>query len=157
MMVLSTSSMFDDGALQTDCQQAGCHVSIPNATEHTLHADNIHCTSCHASTNLTCYNCHFESQLEHKKRAYKKLTNFMILVNRDKDGKVHPATFQSLSYEGNTWVAMGPSVAHTIVDGSQARTCDDCHHSGANVIPAIEQYNTTAKCGLLLGMKLTVH
>jgi hypothetical protein len=138
-------SMFDDGALQTDCEQAGCHESIPSATEHTIHADNIHCTSCHASTNLTCYNCHFEGQLVGKKRAYTKLTNFMILVNRTKDGKVHPATFQSLTYEGNTWVAMGPSVAHTIVDGSQARTCDDCHHSSTNVIPAIEQYNTTGE------------
>jgi hypothetical protein len=66
----------------------------------------------------------------------------MILVNRDKDDKVHPATFQSLSYEGKTWIAMGPSVAHTITKDN-ARTCDDCHHSATNIIPAIEEYNTT--------------
>ena len=136
-------SMFEDGAIKTDCSQSGCHETIPSATEHTIHGANIHCTSCHASTNLTCYNCHFESQTVGKKRAYKQLTNFMILVNRTKDNKVHPATFQSLSYDGNTWIAMGPSVAHTIVDGSEARTCDDCHHSPTNIIPAIEQYNTT--------------
>ena len=50
----------------------------------------------------------------------------MILVNRTKDGKVHPASFQSLTYDGNTWIAMGPSVAHTITKDN-ARTCNDCH------------------------------
>jgi len=77
-----------------------------------------------------------------KKRAFGQFTNFLILVNRDKDGKVHPASFQSLTYDGNTWIGMGPSVAHSITL-TGARTCDDCHHDpSSNIIPAIEQYNT---------------
>jgi hypothetical protein len=135
------ASMFDPGAIQTDCEQAGCHTTVPTNSEHTQHYADIHCTSCHASTNLTCYNCHFESQVQsHVKRAFTQLTDFIILVNRDKDGKVHPATFQSLSYEGNTWVAMGPSVAHTITK-ENARTCSDCHANFGGTIPAIDDYN----------------
>jgi predicted CXXCH cytochrome family protein len=134
-------SMFDPGAIQTDCQQAGCHETVVSNSEHNQHGANIHCTSCHASTNLTCYNCHFESQVQsHVKRAFTQLTDFMILVNRTKDGKVHPATFQSLSYEGNTWVAMGPSVAHTITKDN-ARTCSDCHANFGGNIEAIDDYN----------------
>ena len=134
-------SMFDPGAIQTDCQQAGCHTSVANNSAHNQHLANIHCTSCHASTNLACYNCHFESQVEsHVKRAFKQVKNFVILVNRTKDGKVHPATFQSLSYEGHTWVAMGPSVAHTITKDN-ARTCSDCHANFGGNIPAINDWN----------------
>jgi hypothetical protein len=40
-------SMFDDGGIVTDCEQAGYHTSIPSNTEHNQHLSNIHCTSCH--------------------------------------------------------------------------------------------------------------
>ncbi len=135
------ASMFDDGAIATDCSQSGCHETIASNTEHNMHSENIHCTSCHQETSLSCYNCHFESQVEHHvKRAKMKITGFTILVNRTSDGKVHPATFQSLSYDGNTWIAMGPSTTHTIIkDG--ARTCSDCHANMGGNIPAIDAYN----------------
>jgi hypothetical protein len=64
----------------------------------------------------------------------------MILVNRTKDGKVHPASFQSLTYDGNTWIGMGPSVAHSITK-TGARTCSDCHANFGGNIPAIDDYN----------------
>ena len=138
------ASMFDPGAIVTDCEQAGCHESLPGGhsnNDPAAHNGNVHCTSCHASTNLACYNCHFESQvLEHVKRAKQQITGFQILVNRDKDGKVHPATFQSLSYEGKTWIAMGPSVAHTITKDN-ARVCADCHQNFGGSVPAIEDWN----------------
>ncbi len=134
------ASMFDTGAIQTDCEQAGCHTTVPSNTEHDTHGANIHCTSCHASTNLTCLSCHFESQVVGKKRAFGKFVDFMILVNRTKDGKVHPASFQSLTYDGNTWIGMGPSVAHTITKDN-ARTCSDCHANFGGTIPAIDEYN----------------
>jgi hypothetical protein len=134
-------SMFDDGGLVTDCAQSGCHETIASNNEHNIHSANIHCTSCHQETSLSCYNCHFESQVEHHvKRAKMKITGFTILVNRTSDGKVHPATFQSLSYDGNTWIAMGPSTTHTIIKEG-ARTCSDCHANMGGNIPAIEEYN----------------
>lgn len=134
-------SMFEDGAITTDC--VDCHPNLPSShNSNDPHGGKLHCTSCHAETNLACYNCHFESQVEaHVKRAYKQITGFQILVNREKDGKVHPATFQSLSYQGNTWIAMGPSVAHTIVK-DEARVCADCHQNFGGSIPAIEEWNT---------------
>lgn len=135
------SSMFQDGAITTDCSNSGCHQGFTHPGNQDPHGGKLHCTSCHAQTNLACYNCHFESQVQsHVKRAYKQITGFMMLVNRTKDNKVHPATFQSISYEGNTWIAIGPSVAHTIVK-SGARTCSDCHQNFGGSIPAIEDFN----------------
>ncbi|MBT8378283.1 MAG: T9SS type A sorting domain-containing protein [Ignavibacteria bacterium] len=139
------TSMFDPGAITTDCENSGCHEGFTHPGSQDPHNGALHCTSCHASTNLSCYNCHFESQvLEHVKRAKQQITGFQILVNREKDGKVHPATFQSLSYEGNTWIAMGPSVAHTITK-TGARTCSDCHQNFGGSIPAIEDWNANGE------------
>jgi len=138
------TSMLDEGAIAVDCAQSGCHPTIASNNEHNQHSADIHCTSCHQETGLSCYNCHYESMVEHHvKRAKMKITGFTILVNRTYDGKVHPATFQSLSYDGNTWIAMAPSTTHTIVkDG--ARTCNDCHNWGGTV-DAINEYNSTGK------------
>ena len=135
------NSMFDTGAIEADCSNSGCHAGHTHASPSVdPHGGKLHCTSCHASTNLTCYNCHFESQLVMKKRPVKQVTGFVFLVNRTKDNKVHPATFQSLSYQGNTWVSFGPSIAHTIVK-TGARTCSDCHQNMGGNIPAIVDYN----------------
>ncbi len=92
------TSMLEPGAVVTDCEQAGCHESLPGShAANDPHNDALHCSSCHMQTNLSCYNCHFDSQVEeHVKRAKQPITGFVILVNREKDGKVHPATFQSL-------------------------------------------------------------
>ncbi|MBI9071597.1 MAG: T9SS type A sorting domain-containing protein [Melioribacteraceae bacterium] len=121
-------SMLADGATDADC--ADCHTaeSIPDHTAYDPHGGKLHCTTCHAETVITCYNCHLESQVEHHvKRAKQKVKGFMILVNREKDGKVYPATFQSLSHDGNSWIAMGPYTSHSIK--SEGRTCEDCHNS----------------------------
>ena len=135
------NSMFDPGAIATDCSNPDCHPSLPGShASKDPHGGKLHCTSCHASTNLTCYSCHFESQIVMKKRALKQVTGFIFLVNRTKDNKVHPATYQSLTYQGNTWITFGPSVAHTIVK-TGARTCVDCHQNMGGNIPAIVDYN----------------
>lgn len=139
---IAHNSLFDPGAIQTDCSNAGCH---PNYT-HTNpgvdpHAGKLHCTSCHASTNLACYSCHFESQIQtHLKRAQRQIVGFVMLVNRTKDNKVHPATFQSITYQGQAGVVIAPSVAHTIVK-TGARTCTNCHQNMGGNIPAITDYN----------------
>ncbi len=137
------NSMLEDGAIKADCEE--CHGpsgSNPLPAGHAAndpHSGKIHCTSCHAQSVISCYNCHFESQLEHNKRPLKQIKNFMLLVNREKDGKVHPASFQSLSYQGNTWVAFGPYTPHNIT--REGRGCLDCHANMGGSIPAISDFN----------------
>jgi hypothetical protein len=75
---------------------------------------------------ISCYNCHLESQVQaHVKRANRPLVDFVMLVNREKDDKVHTASFQSLTYEGNAFVAFAPYTAHTTT--RTGRGCADCH------------------------------
>lgn len=135
-------SMFDPGAITTDCSNSGCHAGFNHSNPAVdPHGGKIHCTSCHASTNLTCLSCHLESQVVGKKRAVGQYVNFIVLVNRTKDNKVHPASFQSLTHNGNTWIGMGPSSAHTITR-TGARTCVACHANFGGSIPAITEYNS---------------
>jgi hypothetical protein len=137
-------SMLADGAIKADC--ADCHdaAELPAGhIEHDPHNGALHCTACHSATVISCYNCHFESQVEaHVKRAMRPLSGFVLLVNRAKDGKVHPASFQSLTYKGDAFVAIGPYTPHATT--RRGRTCVECHlnlEGGSNA--AIEAYNST--------------
>ncbi len=125
------NSMLEPGAIDADCED--CHgesANNPLPANHSTydpHSNKIHCTSCHASKVITCYNCHLESQIEHQKRHNQLVSNFVLLVNRDKDDKVYPASFQSITYQGNAHVAFGPFSAHTIT--AEGRDCEDCHNN----------------------------
>jgi hypothetical protein len=137
-------SMLEDGAIKADC--ADCHTASALPAEHAEydpHEGAIHCTSCHSSTVIACYNCHFESQTSAKvKRALRPIADFVLLVNRDKDDKVHPASFQSLTHQGNAFVAFGPYTPHATT--RQGRSCGECHlNQGEPANEAIEQYNST--------------
>jgi hypothetical protein len=135
------ASLFDTGAITTDCSNTGCHAGFTHPGGQDPHNGKLHCSSCHAQSNLACYSCHFESQVQsHKKRPQRQITGFIFLVNRTKDNKVHPATFQSITYEGKAGVVFAPSVAHTIVK-TGARTCTDCHQNYGGNIPAISDWN----------------
>jgi hypothetical protein len=135
-------SMLADGAIEADCGDCHDAADLPAGhDEHDPHNGALHCTACHSATVISCYNCHFESQVEARiKRAVRPLSGFTLLVNRDKDGKVHPASFQSLTFQGDAFVAFGPYTPHsTTRDG---RRCAVCHlnvEGGANA--AIEAYN----------------
>ncbi len=137
-------SLSEPGAIHKDCED--CHTDLP--AEHANndpHGGKLHCTACHTQTVLSCYNCHFESMKEaHVKRAKQKITGFVILVNREKDGKVGTASFQSLTYNGHAFVAFGPYTAHTITK-TNARRCTDCHENFGGSVAAIEEYNTTGE------------
>ncbi len=136
------SSMLEAGAMTTDCSQSGCHESLPSSHDaNDPHNGALHCSSCHMQTSLACYNCHFESMIDaHIKRAKQPITDFLILMNREKDGKVHPGTFQSVTYNGNSWIAMAPGYTHTITKVN-ARVCTDCHANFGGNIEAINDYN----------------
>ena len=50
---------------------SNCHVmSLLEPRTNDAHNEALHCSSCHMQTNLSCYNCHFESQVEEQKRAF---------------------------------------------------------------------------------------
>jgi hypothetical protein len=143
------TSMLEPGAIDADCEN--CHVEGGLAGAQTAehagynpHGDRLSCSACHAQTVITCYNCHFESQVEaHVKRARQPLSDFVILVNRAKDGKVGTASFQSVSYQGSAFAAFGPYAPHTIT--REGRTCQDCHANFGGDVAAIEQYNETGQ------------
>jgi len=140
------NSMFEPGAIRADCEN--CHTASSMPADHKgydPHGGKLHCTACHAESVIACYNCHFESQVESaKKRAKQQIKDFVLLVNREKDGKVYSATFQSLTYQGNTWTSFAPYTAHNIT--SEGRTCVDCHNNfGAQLNEAIKQYNTSGE------------
>lgn len=140
------NSMLEPGAMDVDCED--CHTTgggtLPNHTawDPPSHQGKIHCTSCHARTVISCYNCHFESQVQTQlKRAKQTIHDFVILANRTKDGKVYPMSFQSLTYQGNAFTAFGPFTSHTISDSG--RTCTECHVNFGGTNASILEYNST--------------
>lgn len=138
------SSMLEPGAMTTDCED--CHNSpstLPDHSAYDPHGGKLHCTACHAKTVTSCYSCHLESQIVGKKRAKQTIHNFVMLVNRTEDNKVYPATFQSLTYQGNAFVAFAPFTSHTI--DSAGRTCLNCHNNMGGTVPAITEYNATGE------------
>jgi hypothetical protein len=136
-------SMLQPGAIDADCEN--CHSDLPAShADYDPHGGALHCAACHTSTVISCYNCHFESQVEaHVKRAKQPLSGFVMLVNREKDGKVYPASFQSVSYQDQAFVAFGPYAAHTIQ--KEGRGCPECHNNMGGMNEAITQYNATGQ------------
>ena len=139
------ANMFEQGAIDVDCEK--CHPADALPEEHAgynPHGGKLHCTACHAQTVVSCYNCHFESMTEaHVKRAKQPIGDFVLLVNRAKDGKIGTASFQTLTYQGHAFVAFGPYTPHTIT--REGRQCQDCHVNLGGDNTAIAQYNQTGK------------
>ena len=135
-------TMFEPGAMNVDCED--CHNAdagtLPDHSSVDPHNGALHCNACHTQTVISCYNCHMESQVEdHLKRAKQQIKNFILLVNREEDGKVGTASFQSITYQGDSWIAIGPYQSHSVV--STGRVCADCHANFGGTIAAIEDYN----------------
>jgi hypothetical protein len=123
-------SMFDPGAIDARCED--CHDSLESNAYHDLHDETVDCSACHTQTVVSCYNCHFDSEVNGTgKVAYGQFKNWKFLLNRD--GKVYPGNIQSLKYgrieDGTdaTFVVIAPYYSHSVA--KKAVDCDDCHGS----------------------------
>lgn len=127
---ITHSSMLEDGAIDADCES--CHLTLGENPYHRVHQETVDCTACHTQSVVSCYNCHFETEVQlDRKVAYGQFRDWVFLLNRD--GKVHAANFQAVKHGTHTFVALAPFYAHTI--SRSARECLDCHGS-----PAVRDY-----------------
>jgi hypothetical protein len=119
-------SMFGDGAIDAKCDNCHTDVSGVGGTYHSVHMSSVDCSTCHMQTVIACYNCHLEGmeQVPPLKKAHTKIHDWKFLLNRN--NKVYPATFQSVEYQGDTWVAWGAYYSHTI-SRNAVSGCSDCH------------------------------
>ncbi len=131
------------------CQTVGCHNVIPitpdDSLAHTLHGSKLECATCHVRSQITCYNCHFETEIWQGMRGFKRpigqYKDFIMLGRLTKTGKVGIVNYQSIIYQGNkTFNAWGPYYPHTIMPKDSTRSCSGCHNA-----PTITEYNNTAK------------
>jgi hypothetical protein len=120
------SSMLDEGAIDITCED--CHATLSDNPYHVVHRSTVDCGACHTQGVVSCYNCHFETEIQlDQKVAYGQLRDWIFLVNRN--GRVHAANFQAVKHGDRTFVAIAPFHAHTI--SRNARECMDCHGNAA--------------------------
>jgi nitrate reductase cytochrome c-type subunit len=126
------------GAMDAKCES--CHSKPVANAAHQAHGGKLDCKACHTQSVIACNSCHFDSQVAGGGRRFFQppMTNFLLLVRREGSGKVHPATMQTLTYKGKSFVVIASYSAHTIA--KQARACGDCH-GNANV----QSYAKTGK------------
>lgn len=142
------ASLLAAGATDTRCET--CHVdgdappADPAQLAHIIHLDSVSCSACHVESVSSCYNCHFESEVARTgKRFFNQAprTGFKMLVNFE--GKVRTATFQTLSHEGKTFVAIAPFVGHSVT--RQGSACGDCHLQGGTGNQNLKEYVDSGK------------
>ncbi len=142
------SSFLALGASDAACEN--CHSESGNATPpgsnayHDIHGDTVHCSACHVKSVSSCYNCHFETEVQKDvKRFFAQTprTGFKMLLNYN--GKVHTGTFQALSYQGKTFVAIAPFFGHSITKTDIA--CGDCHRRADTGNENLSEYFRTGK------------
>lgn len=173
---------------KTSCAQSGCHerelkivqgkkarggacrgdkvkVNERCETFHSQHMADVDCTSCHVTSNTTCNSCHFDSELDHRKRFYKQIPahGFKFLMNfkdiQDSEvTKVRTANYQSLTVgavcedgvcdteNAQTFVVFAPFASHSVTKGEEVK-CRDCHvirdgKGGYEGNPAVVEYLT---------------
>lgn len=132
------SSWLAPGAMDVKCEN--CHIQEATRNEaHIIHFSSVDCTACHTQSIITCYNCHFESEVAgNRKRPFGILRDWIFLLRREETGKVHASNLMTMTYQGKTFYTLAPYRAHTI--SRTARDCDDCHNS-----PALREYLETGK------------
>jgi len=142
------NTMFDTSVSKT-CQAAGCHSVLPvtpdDSLAHAVHISKMDCATCHARAQVTCYNCHFETEIWSGMRGFKRpigqLKDFIMLGRLPKHGnKIGLVNYQSLVYAGQSFIGYGPYYSHTIMPKDSTRACNGCHNNAI-----INELNTTGQ------------
>ncbi len=135
-------SMLADGALEASCTAGGCHdvEDLDANLFHSNHLGNMECGVCHAQTVVTCYNCHFESEVSGDgKIAAGQFTGWKFLVRSKRTDKIALANIQTLTYDNKAFVAIAPFHAHTIARNA-VTSCRDCHNNSF-----VQEYESTGR------------
>ncbi len=143
------NSFHEPGAIKTKCDNSGCHETVEPNDFHDAHAGPEHpgadmeCAACHVQSVVTCYNCHFEYEVQgHGKLAFGQFKNWRFLLRRDRgDGnpRIDVGNLLTVTYEGKGFVAVAPYYAHSI-DRNAIGACEDCHDNDY-----VREYNQTGK------------
>ncbi|GAB4256323.1 MAG: hypothetical protein Kow0092_02310 [Deferrisomatales bacterium] len=127
-------TMLAEGAIGARCETCHDPDGLEGNAYHDRHLDDIDCSACHTQSVVSCYNCHFDKQVEDptQKVAYGSFTGFKLLMNRA--GKVTAATMMTLKYgsggEAKTFVVLAPYYGHT-VQRDAVTSCNGCHDNEA--------------------------
>lgn len=124
-------SMLEPGAMDVKCEN--CHSEVKPSMSHKIHGKKLDCSACHTRRVVTCYNCHFDTRVKEGKKVAIPSTDWMFLINRN--DKVTSGNFQSLVYQGKTFVAFAPFFSHSVK--KQGWGCSDCH--GSEIVKKMEK------------------
>lgn len=106
-----------DGVIENKCES--CHKNISQSQSHTVH-ENLDCSACHVSTQIACFNCHFESG-----KINTGMKDYILLAKNTLTQKIQAVNYMGLSFGDRTFLAISPYKAHTIT--REGRKCGDCH------------------------------
>jgi hypothetical protein len=142
-----------DTTLGKTCSTTGCHAIVPvtpdDSLAHAIHNSKLECATCHVRSLITCYNCHFETELwsgmQQFKRPHKQLKGFILLGRDTKKGKINLINYQSLVYNGQSFIGYGPYYSHSVMVKDSTRGCSACHNNSF-----IQEFNQSG------GQKITV-
>jgi hypothetical protein len=130
------NSLHDPGAMKARCDNTGCHEGVEPNDFHDAHAlaghpgAEMECAACHVRSVVTCYNCHFEYEVQgYGKLAFGQFKSWKFLLRRDRgDGnpKIDVGNLLTVTYQGKAFVAVAPYYAHSI-SKTAIGSCEDCH------------------------------
>lgn len=139
-----------EGAIEKTCES--CHDKLTQSVSHTVHNDKLDCSACHIQSQVTCFNCHFETG-----RINSGLFGYVLLAKNTGTKKIQAANFMGLTFRDRTFLAISPYKAHSI--SKEGRKCNDCHansvliqYSKSKKIPLTTWDEKSGKLSVLKGV-----